>query len=307
MTVNEWADEWLRSYKLGAVSPGTYSEYKRITTDIIGPAIGGMEIGSVKPMNIQAMLNGMTTASDSRRAKARFIVKALYTDAIDNGVCSTNPAIRAKVQKPVQKEKKCFTNQEIGVILSNADSTYSGFCAALLLFTGLRRGEAVALRWEDVTDKAITVRRAAARAPGGEVVNEYTKTKRIREVPIGPALAAILQPRRQLAGWVLTNQGNPQGDGCPNLGGRMTAHSLSTRIEQYLADLGIDGAVHKFRHTAATMLTESGVDIRIVQEILGHANIQTTEIYSHPGADVKAGAVAATQERVLQELLQNGA
>ena len=296
MTIDQWANMWLEGYKRGAVGYKTYAEYERIVTQIIVPQMSGTELRDIRPIQCQALVNRLD-GSESRRHKVIFLLRALMESAVDNGYMDRNPARRLTHPPDVERSKKVFTNAEYHAIITNAANDGAGLIVMLLLLTGMRRGEASALRWEDVDleQNVITVRRAAAKEKGGEVVHDYTKTRREREIPITPALADLLRPSRQLNGWVLINPGGRARAG-QHIGERITSDGISERVQRFLSGLGIQGTPHTFRHTFATRLVCSGADIRIVQLLLGHSSIRTTQIYSHPGFEAKSDAIRKLQE-----------
>ena len=112
----------------------------------------------------------------------------------------------------------------------------------------------------------------------GEVVRVRGKGKKERLTPLGaPAIAAVqkyleLRPRRA-PGPLFANR----------LGGRLTPRSVQRMLKKYLIAAGLDPSLtpHKLRHSFATHLLDAGADLRSVQELLGHANLSTTQIYTH--------------------------
>jgi integrase/recombinase XerD len=141
----------------------------------------------------------------------------------------------------------------------------------LLYATGLRRAEVLRLTLAHL-DQA-----------RGLATIRQGKGRRDRVVPLGPRAArwllhylAVIRP-----GWVrgpdpgpvfLTARGRP-----------LHPNHLSALVHRYLmaAGCGPRGACHRFRHTMATVMLEGGADIRVIQELLGHAKLTTTQLYTH--------------------------
>ena len=112
----------------------------------------------------------------------------------------------------------------------------------------------------------------------GEVVRVRGKGKKERLAPLGgPAVETLrkyLELRgRSSRGPVFVNR----------FGGRMTARSVQRMLKKYLVAAGLDPSLspHKLRHSFATHMLDAGADLRCVQELLGHANLSTTQIYTH--------------------------
>jgi integrase/recombinase XerC len=134
---------------------------------------------------------------------------------------------------------------------------------------GLRISELCGLRTEDIDWD-------------GQIVRVRGKGKKERLVPIGtPALEAIQSY------WSAMKQ-PPSGASSvffseTKTRAPLTPVQLSRRLKQYLAVAGLDPALtpHKLRHSYATHLLDAGVDLRSVQELLGHAHLITTQVYTH--------------------------
>lgn len=146
---------------------------------------------------------------------------------------------------------------------------------AAAIYTGMREGELLRLRWSDV-DLA-----------GGRILVRESKSGRARSVPINPALLTILkawrkQPEHKAAGLVF---GDPEGT-------ERVPLTVRRRLARALAGAKVrEVRFHDLRHTAASLLVSSGVDLLAVSRILGHAGVAMTARYSHLGADQLSAAV----------------
>jgi integrase/recombinase XerC len=112
----------------------------------------------------------------------------------------------------------------------------------------------------------------------GEVVRLRGKGKKERLAPLGsPAIEALKK-------YLALRQRTARGPLFVNrFGGRLTARSVQRMLKKYLLAVGLDPALspHKLRHSFATHMLDAGADLRAVQELLGHANLSTTQIYTH--------------------------
>jgi integrase/recombinase XerD len=202
---------------------------------------------------------------------------------------ASNPASELQLPKqPKRLPRTLLAVQDIDAILHEAEpSTAAGLrdraMLELLYATGLRRMELPALaRYDvDLNRRLVFVREG--------------KGRRDRVVPLGERAAAwlekyLLDARPQLLAaetdaLFVSDYGEP-----------ITPAWLADKVKRYMAFAGIDkpGATHLFRHACATHMLENGADIRYIQEMLGHANLATTEIYTHVSIDKLQKIHAAT-------------
>jgi len=272
-TVGEWAKQWLEIYRKGKVCYGTYFEYNIIIQKTIVPNIGSVKLEDLKPAHVERLLNSLSNYSASRKKKVLYLLKAILRSAVDNRYCTRNVAENIKLEKAPQREVEIFTRDEIRKILEHAEEHPFGYVIKLLLLTGLRRGEVLALQWNDVDldNRVIRVRRSVRRVEGGQEINNTTKSKRERVIPISDELAGLLQGIPHQSLFVVHEEGKP-----------LTLDQFNARYKSFFKGLDVPYRTpHKFRHSFASYLLKSGVDLRTVQVLLGHAQIGTTQIYTH--------------------------
>jgi integrase/recombinase XerD len=217
-----------------------------------------------RPLSAASQDNALTT------------LRAFFRCLTREGIVHANPAADLDIPRREQKlPRHVLTVSEVEDIMRAVDlASPMGLrdraILEVLYSTGLRRLELCGLVCLDIDEErgVLTVRQG--------------KGKKDRTVPIGDrALAWVRRYRDELRtklvlepddGWLFLNEdGEPLGPGW-----------LSRIVSHHIEASGIEktGSCHLFRHTMATLLLENGADIRVIQEILGHANLQTTQIYT---------------------------
>jgi integrase/recombinase XerD len=216
-------------------------------------------------------------------ARAVIAVRSLHRFASAEGLTDEDPARSIRPPKPPRRLPKALSLEQVQTMLSvpPVDTEVGVRDAALLELlygTGLRISEAVALDVDDVYRLLQTP--AGEHAPGLRVLGKGSKE---RIVPVGT------YARRALDAYLV--RGRPaltaSGRGTPALfintrGGRLSRQSAWAILRSVAEQAGITAEVspHTLRHSYATHLLDGGADIRVVQELLGHASVTTTQIYT---------------------------
>lgn len=214
---------------------------------------------------------GLAPESVNRTLRA---LKAILNEAVAYGILSENPM--AKIQcsaKLEEKRPRVLSQTEERALLAQLVGSRAKLrpLVVMALYCGLRRGEMLGLGWRDIdfTNKIITIRR------------EMSKSRKSRTVPMNDLVCATL---RILA----TKHASKVFEGF----GR--ANGLNALLRRTMADAGIyepGMGWHTLRHSFATRLLMSGVDIKTVQSLLGHSDLKLTLIYLHTSEKLKREAV----------------
>ncbi|MDA1192375.1 MAG: tyrosine recombinase XerC [Candidatus Poribacteria bacterium] len=215
--------------------------------------------------------DGKARSTVQRRMSA---VRSMYTWLTKFGHATKNPTVKVRTPKREQRLPKFLDLKEVETLLDapDTDSIIGLRDAAileLLYSTGMRIGELTDLDVDRIEpDMTVKVR---------------GKGKKERIVPIGrPAMGAIqayLKRRNELGVTVH----DPNALFLSHVGTRLTARAIRYRLDQYLKAAGIEKEVtpHTLRHSFATHLLNGGADMRVVQEMLGHVSLATTQVYTH--------------------------
>lgn len=310
VTVGAYLDEWLAGLRL---APSTTASYDKNVRLHIKPRIGAMRLRDLTGVRLSAVYRELerTGRADgtgglsarTTRYVATILHKALK-DAVRSGLIPVNPADVAdkpSVRAARSPEMVTWNGQELGRFIrwtaENADAEQRT-AWLLLVATGMRRGELLALRWQDCDFDAgaISIRRSVGtvRSKGNpqQMVEGTPKNGKARVVDIDPATVAMLRAHRAgraALGFTLA-RGESLIFGDIN-GGYRLPESFSRYFRETVARCIRDEVardplptihLHSLRHTAATLLLAAGVHPKVVQERLGHQTIGITlDVYSH--------------------------
>lgn len=306
-TVTSYLRHWLEYNVKPSKRITTWQGYESVCRIHIVPILGRKHLAKLTPLDVQEMMGRMLESgvSPTTVKNARSILRKALNDAMRDDLIGRN--VVTLTDMPAQRtfHAKPLTEEEIPRFLAAAKGHRLEALWLTFLVVGLRAGEAFGLRWEDVdlTDGILRVRYQIQRVGNPKhpvFVDPKTEQSR-RPVPLPSQLVTALrahQERQQTE--ILIAGSRWQGDQWQHLVFPTTIGTPldpSNVIKQYrdilaTADLDTDRRVHDLRHTCATMLARLGVHPRQAQEILRHAQIQTTlSVYTHVGADSIRSAV----------------
>ena len=279
MTYSEWHSVYLALYKR-RIKPKTKESYDRLQ-GLLAPVLGAVDLASVTPDLVQAALIRVEDQAGSRQAQLAYtLLHGSLSRAVRSGHIVRNPV--EAVDKP---EHQAAAGRAIkGADWVRLRPVILGDVAfALAAFAGLRRGELLALRREDVDFDAgmIHVRRQLVRVDGQLIEQPPKSGAGVRDVwilpELRPVLAAacrLLHPRARLVPFA------PE-----TINHRWAAEQLEAGVAQPYR-------LHDLRHTYATRLVAAGCEMPAVQYSLGHSSIRLTlDTYTHVDGHDAARAV----------------
>lgn len=272
MNYAQWYQTYMSLYKR-RLSDKTRESYARLD-QLINPIIGAKPLEAITPDDIQAALVAAEDQAGSRQAQLVYtLLHAVFRRAVRSKHLRENPV--EAVDKPDHETQQGRAIE--GANWQRLAPIISGDVAfALMAFGGLRRGETLALRRADVDFSAgvLHVCRQRVRV-GGQLVTAPPKSAAgIRDVPISPELEPIL---REAVRFLLPNAL------IVPIAPETLAHKW--RNAQRKAGIAEPYRLHDLRHTYATRLVLAGVNIRVLQYAIGHADYQLTmKTYTHIGA-----------------------
>jgi integrase len=289
-------EEWIEQYR-NTVEESTFVKTKRIFKNHILPFFGKMRIKQIKLNECQKAMNKWAKQL-ARPTMIMNYASKVFDHAIRSGIIDKNPTelvIKPSKKKNVQTKKVNFyTKQELNLFLDslekeNEPMVYMLF--RLLAYTGLRKGEALALTWSDIDfeDNTLTVNKALTRGENSKLILQPPKTKgSVRVISLDSTTIEFLKK------WRITQRKNFLSIGINTLKKKQLIFSNSNNeflqptitrkyIKKVCAKYGLkEITTHGFRHTHCSLLFEAGETYERVQARLGHSDIQTTmNIYTH--------------------------
>lgn len=230
----------------------------------------------------------------------RSIYRMILDHALINGHVKYNPAIGVPMPKGITRNRREAPSEDVIKKILQSPHIPFGLFPILLLCTGMRKSEALALTWGDITETHINVNKALDYTHHGKPTVKSPKTKAgYRQIPIISMLKTLLVKPNHARNTDPVFPAPPSNRS--GLGGSyMTERQYEGAWYRYCTELGFIDAegkptitAHPLRHGNATLLHEAGVDILTAQAILGHASPTTTrEIYTHLSAKQKAKSVS---------------
>jgi integrase len=275
VTFAEAAEEWLRYVDHDRDrKPSTIAGYRALLRSQLLPTFGELPIESITTPMIEGWIAGVDR-SPATRTKALVLMHGIFKRARKLYGLPLNPV--ADVEKPPARQSgdiDVFSPEEVMALVRAAASEQDAAIYLTAAFTGLRRGELLALRWRDVDFAGQVVRVRANYAEGALTT---PKSGKVRSVPMAPDVAEALAKLGQREHWTGDDDLIFVGQSGSYLDGRALRRRYDSALKR--ADLR-KLRFHDLRHTFGTRMIAKA-DIRRVQEWMGHADIQTTMKYLH--------------------------
>ena len=330
-TIKEWLQEWLKGRK-AHIAESTHSTYETMIKVHIAPTIGSIKIKDIKTREIQNLLNEKLAGGLSART-VKYIyqtINAGLRQAVKERLIYYNPAEHVELPKQESKEMRTFTVEELKRFFEVAKDSPHYTAYYLDLATGLRRGELLGLRWKDIDLEKETLsvwqQLVKSREKPRLKLKETKTPKSKRTVKLDPATIALLKFHKKRQEKLRESLGeycskvNPDGYQdqdlvfCIGNGKPIDPDNFRRHFNLILEKAELPRArIHDLRHTYATLALEAGVDIKTLQESLGHTSIAITgDIYGHvtdrmrEEAASKVGGVLAGCQNTTPVLPQMG-
>ena len=291
-TVGTWMDAWFENVARIKVRPSSHQTYQGYIDNHIKPNIGNIPLEKLTTMELQKLYRKLLTSGRVERIEAEKQPKGLSAKTVRNinqvissamdlavaqKIILENPTNACSLPRVEHKEMQTISAEQLQAFLEEAKRSGVYEMYYIELSTGLRRGELLGLKWEDIDMKQgiIRVRRQISRIDS-KIVEAPLKTKNsYRAVTISPQAVEVLKTQKAKTNdeYVFPS---------PN-GGPISPDSVNNMLKRVLERAGIPKVrFHDLRHTFATLALQNGVDIKTVSGMLGHFSAGfTLDTYAH--------------------------
>lgn len=294
------ASKWLKKCDAN-VKPRTLQSYSEQIERRLNPRFGHLQVRSISTEAIELFISDLTgdsaTISPTTVGHTLTALKSIFKTGVTWDYLSKNPAINVKKPRTTKQEMDFLKPGEIKELLDAADERHYPLLLTACL-TGMRRGELLGLKWEDIdfSSSTITIRRSAS---GTKLVETKTSTSR-RRIVMAPILVDKLKECQTKQ--IVDGPDNPLGLVFPSLAGTPIdgGHCLKRIFWPTLSRAGLRRVrFHDLRHSFAASLISNNAPLKFVQAQLGHSSIQVTaDVYGHLLPESEALAVSALQASI---------
>jgi len=303
MTVGELLKKWLTESAKPNISPGSYAEYERIVNSYLVPKLGSVKLSAIRPLHIQTMLSQLETGGTGPRTRQYCYVTLhrAFVIALRWQLMLRNPCDGIDPPKVKKSPVESLTADQAKKLLEASEGNRFHAVFVLALTTGMRQGEIFGLHWDSVDLKKgiLQVCYSLEELKGKLRLKEPKSESARRQIALSEmAVKALWAHKAKLLAEGL--------GGCPYVfpdseGGLLRKCSFHRwSWSKIRKAVGLEKThFHALRHSCASLMLADGVNMKVIQATLGHANIgMTMDTYAHLMPDSQRAA-ASTFDRLL--------
>lgn len=310
MPFGEWLDFWYQNYSKPKLRPTTRAGYENRIYQHIIPELGSIPLNQLTQNDLQQFYVRLKQSgrllhtehygeglSDTMVRGSHANCRSALEKAVQEGLIRVNPAVGCKLPPKKAREMQVLTREEIQRFLIQAKAEGYFELFLLELTTGLRRGELLALQWDDLnleTGELQITKQVYRTKEDGLLISQPKTRSSIRTISLPPLLLAILKEYRESVNsrWMFPSpvkEDSPLDPAC-----------IRTRLQLILEHARCKQIrFHDLRHTFATMALGSGMDVKTLSTMLGHVSAATTlDIYTHITNPMRSEAAAKIDQRI---------
>lgn len=304
--MNYSLEEYIEYYFTHVAEPKlkytTLSNYRNTASVHIYSELGHLKLNKI---TTQILQNYFTKKSKKHHwsviQRIKVVLKSTLDLAVKQKILKSNPLLSVEFSNKADKPKRTFLNlNELDTILQALTGTRYYFAFLIGIHTGMRRGEILALTWDDIDFERnlIKINKQLIYKKGGSIEITSLKTENsVREILMPTLLAKELLAEKERQDQTANYYGNNYYKGlnfvcCSTDGYPIIPQTITTRTVSLSKKLGIPFRFHDLRHSHASLLLEADVNLKVIQDRLGHAEIRTTlNIYSHVSNNLEIDSI----------------
>lgn len=315
MTFGVLSELWIKEYK-PKVRASTRDMYERILKKHLY-GLASYKLREIKAHQLQSIINQLAASgkSASMLKKIKIAAAQIMQIAMDNDIVYKNVFSRIKIPEIPAQSRRPLSEEEQDLVMRTFAGHRMGIPALLLLFCGIRRGELIALTWDDISvlNRTIIVNKGAVFVHNQPLIESPKTAAGNRTIPIPDIILEAIKNAQEQAKSKMV---------CPSISGKIMSASAFRKLwNSYLNYLNIEAGgrngsrthpkiikidhltPHLFRHTYATILYDAGVDVKSAQILLGHADITVTlKIYTHLSLQKQTDAIITLNQYCMKRM-----
>ena len=325
MTLAAWMDIWLTEY-MGDKKWSTVKHYKAQVRTHILPALGHYTLSQLNPHIIQAfdnsLLRGSTNVEPLTPKSVRNVhgvLRKCLSVAVQLEYIRRNPAEVVILPRVEKKAIKPLTDEQVSGLVASAGNDGFGTLFKVVVFTGLRLGEALGLTWDcvDFAKQRLTIDKQLQKRPLSEGGFQFASLKndKVRVIAPAPYVMTLLREWQQKqmedrllagcdwTGWKSEKERQTSVVFTNAMGGHLHPQTVYNHFKKLAASVGApDARVHDLRHTFAVLSLQNGDDVKTVQGNMGHATAAfTLDVYGHVSERMKEDS-ANRMQRYIEDM-----